>query len=112
MESSPQVVHRQDQQDQNEQQDQNDLQDRRNPEGGQDGTPAREMAALWGEYLNRSDVGPDDDFFALGGNSLTGIKIIDRVAQEYGVQLSVRDFYLAQTPARVAELIEQGRAAA
>ncbi|NGN63428.1 Surfactin synthase subunit 1 [Streptomyces sp. A7024] len=72
---------------------------------------AQEMARLWGEFMDGREVGPDDDFFTLGGNSLTGIKIIDRVAEEYGVQLSVRDFYLAQTPARVAELIEQGRAA-
>ena len=104
MESSPQVVHQQ---------------------GGQDETSTRqfasssapvslaqEIADLWGEYLNGREVAPDDDFFTLGGNSLTGIKIIDRVSQDYGVQLSVRDFYLAQTPARVAELIEQGRAAA
>jgi acyl carrier protein len=65
---------------------------------------------MWGEYLNGREVGADDDFFALGGNSLIGIKIIDRAAQDYGVELSVRDFYLAQTPARVAELIEKGRA--
>ncbi|WP_329112985.1 acyl carrier protein [Streptomyces sp. NBC_01465] len=71
---------------------------------------ALEVAALWGEHLDGREVGPEDDFFALGGNSLTGIKIIDQVAQTYGVQLSVRDFYLAQTPVRVAELIEQGRA--
>lgn len=101
MESAPQVIH---------------------PRGGQDQTAQRqtalpgapaplaaELAALWGELLNCPEVGADDDFFALGGNSLTGIKIIERVALDYGVQLSVRDFYLAQTPARVAELIEQGR---
>ncbi|EPH46602.1 putative Surfactin synthase subunit 1 [Streptomyces aurantiacus JA 4570] len=70
----------------------------------------REISALWGEYLNGREVGADDDFFELGGNSLIGIKIIDRVSQDYGVALSVRDFYLAQTPLRVAELIEQGRA--
>ncbi|GAA1938308.1 hypothetical protein GCM10009837_75740 [Streptomyces durmitorensis] len=70
----------------------------------------REVSALWGEYLDSLEVGADDDFFALGGNSLIGIKIIDRVAQDYDVALSVRDFYLAQTPARVAALIEQGRA--
>ncbi|MFI6644598.1 phosphopantetheine-binding protein [Streptomyces sp. NPDC050504] len=70
----------------------------------------REVARLWAEYLDGREVGADDDFFALGGNSLTGIKIIDRVALDYGVQLSVRDFYLAQTPARVAELIEKGGA--
>ncbi|WP_246150775.1 phosphopantetheine-binding protein [Streptomyces qinzhouensis] len=70
----------------------------------------QEIAALWGEYLDGCEVGPDDDFFALGGNSLIGIKIIDRVSRDYGVELSVRAFYLAQTPARVAGLIEQGRA--
>ncbi|MFJ4467369.1 phosphopantetheine-binding protein [Streptomyces sp. NPDC089424] len=70
----------------------------------------REISQMWGEYLDGREVGADDDFFALGGNSLTGIKIIDRVARDYGVQLSVRDFYLAQTPARVAGLIEKGRA--
>lgn len=69
----------------------------------------QEISALWGEYLGGGEVGADDDFFALGGNSLIGIKIIDRVTQDYGVELSVRDFYLAQTPARVAGLIEQGR---
>lgn len=104
MNSSPQVVH---------------------PLGGQDETSegqaaasstpvslARDIAELWARHLNGAEVGVDDDFFALGGNSLTGIKIIDQVAQDYEVQLSVRDFYLAQTPARVAELIEQGRAVA
>lgn len=69
-----------------------------------------EITALWGEYLNGGEVGAEDDFFALGGNSLTGIKIIDRVSQDYGVALSVRAFYLARTPARVAELVEQERA--
>ena len=69
----------------------------------------QEIADIWGEHLH-CPVGAEDDFFALGGNSLAGIKIIERISQDYGVQLSVRDFYLAQTPARVAELIEQGRA--
>ncbi|MEU6770346.1 phosphopantetheine-binding protein [Streptomyces sp. NPDC046759] len=70
----------------------------------------QEISALWGEFLDGREVGADDDFFTLGGNSLIGIRIIDRVARDYGVELSVRAFYLAQTPARVAELIEQGRA--
>lgn len=69
----------------------------------------REVSVLWAEYLGCREIAADDDFFTLGGNSLIGIKIIDRVARDYGVELSVRGFYLAQTPARVAELIEQGR---
>jgi acyl carrier protein len=71
----------------------------------------REVSALWEECLGGGrEVGPEDDFFALGGNSLAGIKIIERVLKDYGVQLSVRDFYLAGTPTKVAALIEQGRA--
>ncbi|MBX7266437.1 acyl carrier protein [Micromonospora sp. Llam7] len=70
---------------------------------------AQAIADLWSEYLG-AEAKENDDFFALGGTSLAGIKIIDRLADDYGVRLSVRAFYLAQTPARVAELIEQGRA--
>ncbi|MFH7596844.1 phosphopantetheine-binding protein [Streptomyces racemochromogenes] len=76
------------------------------------GSLEREIAALWGEHLGGREVGVEDDFFTIGGNSLSGIKIIERVSEEYGVRLSVRDFYLAQTPARVAALIEQGRTGA
>lgn len=70
----------------------------------------QEISALWAQYLEGREVGADDNFFAIGGNSLIGIQIIDRVSEDYDIRLSVRDFYLAQTPARVAELIEQGRA--
>ncbi|MBL7256054.1 phosphopantetheine-binding protein [Paractinoplanes lichenicola] len=73
---------------------------------------ARAVADVWSECLGGREVAPEDDFFAVGGSSLSGIKIIDRLAEDYGVRLSVRAFYLAQTPTRVAELIEQGRAAA
>ncbi|MFD5873448.1 phosphopantetheine-binding protein [Streptomyces sp. NPDC060322] len=68
----------------------------------------RQIADLWASFLDDREVGPDDNFFELGGNSLIGIRILEQVSQTYGVQLSVRDFYLAQTPARVAELIESG----
>ncbi|MFD7553427.1 MULTISPECIES: phosphopantetheine-binding protein [unclassified Streptomyces] len=70
----------------------------------------REIAELWSSLLDDREVGADDNFFEIGGNSLIGIRILEGLSQRYGVQLSVRDFYLAQTPARVAELIEQGRA--
>lgn len=102
MESSPQVIHRRGGQDETSE-----------PQAASSGAPeslVKEVSALWEEYLDCAEVRAEDDFFVLGGNSLAGIKIIERVAQDYGVQLSVRDFYLAQTPARVAELIERGRA--
>lgn len=71
---------------------------------------APEIAKLWGEFIEDHEVEVNDNFFEVGGNSLIGIRILERLSQEYGVQLSVRDFYLAQTPARVAELIERAKA--
>ncbi len=68
---------------------------------------ALEIAAVWQEELGGTAVGVDDDFFELGGNSLVGMQIIDRMRALYGVELSVRAFYLAQTPTAVAELIEK-----
>ncbi|MEV0414703.1 phosphopantetheine-binding protein [Streptomyces sp. NPDC050448] len=104
MESSPQVVHQRGGQD--------ETSERQAAPSSAPVSLAQEIAELWREILGCPGVGVEDDFFALGGNSLSGIKIIDQVSQDYGVRLSVRDFYLAQTPTRVAELIEQGRAAA
>lgn len=69
----------------------------------------QEIAALWSEHLGGCEVAAGDDFFALGGNSLIGIKLIERMAEIYAVELSVRAFYLAQTPARVAALIDRER---
>lgn len=71
---------------------------------------AQEIVHLWAEYLTEHEVGPDGNFFECGGNSLIGIQILERISQMYGVELSVRAFYLAQTPARVAELIERDKA--
>jgi hypothetical protein len=104
MESSPQVVH--------ERGGRKETPERQDGPAGASASLAREIAQLWGEHLGSRDVGVEDDFFALGGNSLAGIKIIERVLLDYGVRLSVRDFYLAGTPTKVAELIEQGRAGA
>lgn len=72
----------------------------------------QEIAELWASFLDDREVGADDNFFEIGGNSLIGIRILERLSETYSVQLSVRDFYLAQTPARVAELIEAARARA
>ncbi|MFD9963570.1 alpha/beta fold hydrolase [Amycolatopsis sp. NPDC058986] len=67
----------------------------------------QEITVLWRKSLDVREVGADDDFFELGGNSLIGMRIIDQVRESYGVELSVRAFYLARTPAGVAELIEK-----
>ena len=43
----------------------------------------REMAALWAEVLEVERVGAEDDFFALGGDSILAAEVLAHVADSY-----------------------------
>ncbi|MBB1257767.1 type I polyketide synthase [Streptomyces alkaliterrae] len=45
---------------------------------------AQAVARVWRDMLGVSPIGPDDDFYELGGNSLFAIQIVGRLRQEYG----------------------------
>lgn len=59
----------------------------RNPE-----SPAeKEIAALWSSLLNVENIGLDNNFFELGGDSLQALNFIDLIQQQYGVTLEGMD---------------------
>lgn len=62
------------------------------------------LAKLWGELLEVEEVGLDDSFFELGGNSLLAMELVRRVrvAALDGFSMSLRD--LMTTP-RIGELV-------
>lgn len=61
---------------------------------GQDGTLAQhQLAAIWGEVLKCKTISPTDEFFDLGGNSLNGVQVLNRVAERFGVKLDFEAFY-------------------
>lgn len=68
------------------------------------------VAAVWSEALGVAEVGRHDDFFELGGNSLIGLQILSRLRGVFDVELPLRTFFEARTPARMAEEIERERA--
>ncbi|MFF7300228.1 beta-ketoacyl synthase N-terminal-like domain-containing protein [Streptomyces sp. NPDC008265] len=45
---------------------------------------AQSVARVWRETLGASPIGPDDDFYDLGGNSLFAIQIVGRLRQAHG----------------------------
>jgi acyl carrier protein len=44
---------------------------------------------VWADILNLSAVGPDEDFFDLGGTSLTLIRMLDRVNASFGADIGI-----------------------
>ncbi|WP_370418414.1 amino acid adenylation domain-containing protein [Streptomyces sp. QH1-20] len=61
------------------------------------------VAALCAEVLERTEVDVHDDFFLLGGDSLTGTRLAARLNELLDVSLSVRDIFNLPTCAQLAK---------
>jgi amino acid adenylation domain-containing protein len=63
------------------------------------------MAQLWSGVLEISGIGADDDFMALGGDSLAIEELLAQVKEHYGVTLSSRDLMVAPTLAEFTKRV-------
>jgi phthiocerol/phenolphthiocerol synthesis type-I polyketide synthase E len=67
------------------------------------------MCAIWSEVLG-TQVEPEDDFFALGGDSLSAMNIEVLVEKKLGLSIDFRSFFNAATPsALVAEAVARSQ---
>ncbi len=64
------------------------------------------LAAIWCKTLQLERVGVEDNFFALGGDSILSIQVISRAALA-GLRISARQMFEHQTIARLAEAAER-----
>ncbi|HEX3682333.1 MAG TPA: SDR family NAD(P)-dependent oxidoreductase [Bryobacteraceae bacterium] len=64
------------------------------------------IAAIWSEVLAIPDIGPDDEFLALGGHSLFAIQIAGRIRAELRVELGMREMLECTTVAQLAAIID------
>ncbi|MCP2277286.1 non-ribosomal peptide synthetase [Nocardia amikacinitolerans] len=71
----------------------------------------RIVAETFGELLGVPRVGLDDDFFALGGNSLVATRIAARLGAALNSRVPVRMVFDAPTVARLAEAVRTSAAA-
>ncbi|HYO14364.1 MAG TPA: amino acid adenylation domain-containing protein, partial [Thermoanaerobaculia bacterium] len=63
------------------------------------------LAEIWREVLGLEAVGVHDDFFELGGNSILGAVLVNRLQEELGEILHVVAIFDAPTIALLAELL-------
>jgi amino acid adenylation domain-containing protein len=75
------------------------------------GAEAR-IAGLFGRILGVGEVGAYDSFFALGGHSLLGTRLLTRLRDELGVELPIAALFESPTPAELAARIEAERGGA
>jgi amino acid adenylation domain-containing protein len=85
-------------------------------EGGEAYAPPRTeaeaaLAAAWGEVLGTERVGIDDNYFALGGDSIRSVRVI-AAARRRGVEVSIADLFRNQTIRDLAAAASGAEAAA
>ncbi|MFM9595017.1 non-ribosomal peptide synthetase [Streptomyces scabiei] len=70
----------------------------------------RRVASLWCEVLGTNEIGPNEDFFGLGGDSLLAVRLLMRVREEWGIRLGLGAMFAAPTVARMAAILTHGAA--
>ena len=63
------------------------------------------IGRLWCEQLQIGQVGADDHFFLLGGNSIAATQVVARLREELGLELSLRLLFEAPTLGAFAEVV-------
>ncbi|PPK65378.1 non-ribosomal peptide synthetase [Actinokineospora auranticolor] len=64
----------------------------------------RVVAAAWADVLGLAEVGAEDNFFALGGDSILSIQVVSRLRAAFGTQLSPRVVFDHPTVAALAKV--------
>jgi acyl carrier protein len=71
---------------------------------GEVGSALRE---IWLEALFREEVGADDDFFLIGGDSLAAVICNTRIEERFGVSLPLEAHYEARTLTTLTTTLEK-----
>jgi amino acid adenylation domain-containing protein len=66
----------------------------------------RELAHIWSGVLAIDDIGIDDDFFELGGDSLAAARVVARVRDVLGVEVPLEAIFEGPTIAQLAKVIQ------
>lgn len=69
----------------------------------------RTIADVWKETAGIVAASPDDDFFALGGDSLAAVAVCAALEAKLGVEVTATTFFASSTPATLAQAVKSGK---
>lgn len=72
------------------------------PRSGRD----ERLIAMWSALLELEDIGIDDDFFRLGGDSLAAVHLANSIRREMSVEVSIREIFSCPTVRQLSDHIE------
>ncbi|WP_329007466.1 phosphopantetheine-binding protein [Micromonospora rifamycinica] len=67
------------------------------------------VVALWNRILDRNRTGVTDDFLDLGGDSVSAVRVVAEIRNEFGVDVDLMRFFNNPSVRHVAALVDAGR---
>ena len=72
------------------------------------------LSEIWSALLgvDVADVSSSTNFFELGGDSLTAVRLVGSISSELGIQMHVRDVFDHPTLDEYVDIVARGRLSA
>ena len=70
----------------------------------------KRLEAIWEEVLGCEKIGIDENFFELGGNSITMVKVRTEISREFNVDLALKELLKYNTIEKLSEILEKEEA--
>ena len=67
----------------------------------------RRLTRIWQEMLGIESIGPSENYFDLGGDSILAVQLFIRIEREFGVKLPLATLFDAPTIRELAEILQR-----
>ena len=64
---------------------------------------------IWKESLNKEDIGINDNYFSLGGDSLVATTIVGKVRNKLKIEISIKDIFENSSVASLSKYIDENK---
>jgi len=66
------------------------------------------IAGIWTKLLNIEKIGTSDNFFLLGGDSITAVRLVSEIKAYFGVELPLPSIFRSPTIEQLSRVVAQG----